>query len=318
MIIICNNDTKNKLLEKYILEFISFKNYKLFGIDFEFNRDRNKGANMRKIALCQINFVKNNKSDIFLFYPPNIKKEIFKLLLLCDCYKIFHGAESLDLPYLFDNIIEDKDKIKFCNKLVDTRYLCEYYNSKMNITNIRCRIYDLLLGLKVINKQKYDELMKNDKMMGNIWEIDIDITKDKFIKNKELIKYCIYDVVYLPQLFDKFKTLLPMNIINIIIDLGCSAFIMRYENKLDSLYTELSKYNLHKYDDYNYNDFYIAVFEWAMTDDIIYNLYQINYFRKYIELNIKSLLYKTIDSQISIYKEFILNDLLIKYIKEMC
>jgi hypothetical protein len=176
------------------------------------------------------------------------------------------------------------------------------------------------LGLKVINKQKYDELMKNDKMMGNIWEIDIDITKDKFIKNKELIKYCIYDVVYLPQLFNKFKTLLPMNIINIIIDLGCSAFIMRYENKLDLLYTELSKHNLHKYDDYNYNynDLYIAVFEWAMTDDIIYNLYQINYFRKYIELNIKSLLYKTIDSQIIIYKEFILNDLLIKYIKEMC
>ncbi len=320
MIIICNNDNKNKLLEKYILEFISFKNYKLFGIDFEFNRDNKNGANMRKIALCQINFIKNNKSDIFLFYPPNIKKDLFKQLLLCDCYKIFHGAESLDLPYLFDNIIEGKDKINFCNKLVDTRYLCEYYNSTQStdiITNFKCKIYDLLLGMKVINKKKYDELMKNDKMMGNIWEIDIDITKDKFIKNKELIKYCVYDVVYLPQLFNKFKQLLPMNIINIIIDLGCSAFIMRYENKLDTLYTEISKYNLHKYDNYNYNDLYIAVFEWTMTNDMIYNLYQINYFRKYIELNIKSLLYKTIDSNISIYKDFILNDLLIKYIKEM-
>jgi hypothetical protein len=316
MIIICNNDKNNKKLEKYILDFISFKNNKLFGIDFEFNRD--KKTNMRKIALCQINFIKNNKSDIFLFYPPNIKKDIFKNLLLCDCYKIIHGGESLDLPYLFDNIINKEDRHIFCNKLVDTRYLCEYYNSSQNDFNSKCRIYDLLLGMKVINKNKYDDLMKNDKLMGNIWDIDIDIMKDSFIKNKELIKYCVYDVVYLPQLFNKFKSKLSNNIINIIINLGCYVFFMRYDNQLDSLYTEISKYNLTKYDDYTYNDVYIAVFEWAMTDDIIYNLYQINYFKKYIEINIKSLLYKTINPQINILtKDFILNDLIINYINEM-
>jgi hypothetical protein len=328
MIIICNNDKNNELLEKYILDFISFNdksNSKLFGIDFEFNRDKGitKGSSMRKIALCQINFIKNNKSDIFLFYPPNIKKDIFKNLLLCDCYKIFHGGESLDLPYLFDNIIDKKDRNKFCNKLVDTRYLCEYYNSLQNNSNsnskndnIKCKIYDLLLGMKVINKNKYDELMKNDHLMGNIWEIDIDIMKDSFIKNKQLIKYCIYDVVYLPQLFNKFKNILPNNIINIIIDLGCKIFIMRHDKQLDLLYTSISKYNLTKYNDYNYNEYYIAVFEWTMTDDIIYNLYQINYFKKYIELNIKCLLYKTIDSSILI-NNFILNDLIINYINNL-
>jgi hypothetical protein len=70
--------------------------------------------------------------------------------------------------------------------------------------------------------------MENDKLMGNIWDINIDINKDTFIKNKELIKYCIYDVVYLPQLFNKFKKVLPDNIIDIIIELGCKSFIIRY------------------------------------------------------------------------------------------
>ena len=317
MIIICNNEKNNKLLEKYIIDFISFNGNKLFGIDFEFNRENVSNGSMRKIALCQINFIKNKKSDIYLFYPPNIKKELFSKLLLCDCYKIFHGGESLDLPYLFNNIIDKEDRNKFCNKLVDTRYLCEYYNSNFQNSNIKCKIYDLLLGMKVINKNKYDELMKNDKMMGNIWDIDIDINKDSFIKNKELIKYCIYDVVYLPQLFNKFKQLLPMNIINIIIDLGCKTFIMRYEDKLDLLYTSISKYNLTKYYDYNYNDVYIAVFEWIMTDDILYNLYQINYFKKYIEINIKCLLYENLNNNININNDFMLNDLIIKYIKDM-
>ena len=288
MIIICNSEKKNKLLEKYILEFILFKGYKLFGIDFEFNRINN----IRQIALCQINFIKNKKSDIFLFYPPNIKKDIFKKLLICNCYKIFHGGESLDLPYLFDNIIDKKNRNKFCNKLVDTRYLCEYYNYSKNI---KCRIYDLLLGMKVISKNKYDDLMRNDKLMGNIWDINIDINKDSFVKNKELIKYCIYDVVYLPQLFNKFKKKLPDNIINLIIELGCKVFILRYENKLDLLYTEISKYNLNKYDNVLFNDIYKKMFDIIMTNKIIYNLYQINYFKKYIEINIKSLLYKKLN-----------------------
>ena len=161
MLVICKSDKTNKLLEDYIKEFISYKDYKVIGVDFEFNRVKNK----REIALCQINFVKKKKMDIFLFYPPNIKKDIFKSLLTSDCIKILHGSESLDLPYLFDNIINNNDWDKFCNNLIDTRYLCDYYNSSNNIDG-RCRIYDLLLQMKVISKNKYDDLMKNDKLMG--------------------------------------------------------------------------------------------------------------------------------------------------------
>ena len=290
MLIICNSHKKNKLLEDYIKEFIKYKGYKIIGIDFEFNRVKNK----REIALCQINFFKNKKSDIFLFYPPDINKDIFKNLLLSDCIKILHGSESLDLPYLFNNIITNKDRDNFFHNLIDTRYLCEYYNSSNNIEG-KCRIYDLLLNMKVINKDKYDNLMKNDKLMGNIWEINIDVKN----LSKELIKYSMYDVLFLPQLYEKF----PKNEIyqEIIPEMGNISFILRYENKLDELFTMMSKYNTQKYiDNYNFNDIYITVNEWIMIDDFIYNLNQINYFKKFIELIIKNILYNYLDSSIKL------------------
>ena len=70
MLVICKSEKTNKLLEEYIEKFISYKGYKVIGVDFEFNRVKNK----REIALCQINFFKNKQSDIFLFYPPDISK----------------------------------------------------------------------------------------------------------------------------------------------------------------------------------------------------------------------------------------------------
>jgi hypothetical protein len=290
MLVICKSEKTNKLLEDYIKEFIHYKGYKLIGVDFEFNRVKNK----REIALCQINFIKNKQSDIFLFYPPDINKDIFKNLLLSDCIKILHGSESLDLPYLFDNIISIKDRDIFCHNLIDTRYLCEYYNSSNNLEG-KCRIYDLLLNMKVINKNKYDDLMKNDKLMGNIWDININVKN----MSRELIKYSIYDVLYLPQLFNKF----PKNEIynEIIPEIGNITFILRYENKLDDLFTMMSKYNSKKYiDNYSFNDVYIAINEWIMIDDFIYNLNQINYFKKFIELIIKNILYNYLDSTIEL------------------
>lgn len=311
MLIICNSDKNNKLLEDYIIEFISYKGYKIIGIDFEFNRIKNE----RHIALCQINFVKGSKMDIFLFYPPNIKKEIFKNLLISDCIKILHGSKSLDLPYLFDNIISINDRNKFCNNLIDTRYLCEYYNASNNIES-KCKIYDLLLNMKVITKTKYNKLMKNDKLMGNIWDINIDVNN----LSKELIKYSVYDVLYLSKLFNKF----PKNEIyhNIIPEIGCVVFILRYENKLEKMYSDISSHNLNKYiDNYTFNDLYIYAFEYIIIDDFIYNLYQINYFKKFIEIIIKNILYNKIDKTIKIINFNLKNkkilDIINKYIDEI-
>ena len=296
-IYVCKNDKLNTLLENYINDFIKFKGHKIIGIDFEFNRIKNK----REIALCQINFEKqyvdHYKSDIFLFYPPYIKKNIFKQLLISETIKIIHGGESLDIPYLFDNILDNKeDRELFCINLYDTKYLCEYYNLKNNIDG-KCKIYDLLLQMKVINKNKYNNLMENDSLMGNIWEINIDVKN----MNKLLVNYCVYDVMFLPQLFRSFP---KTKIYNTISNIACNVFNMRFNGELDKLFTDISKYNLEKYNEYNYNDIYIAIYYWLLTYEEFNDIYNIIYFKKYLELLIKNILYNKLfinNKQLSVF-----------------
>ena len=303
MIIICKNNKLNRYLEKYIIDFINYPNEKIVGIDFEFNRVKDR----REIALCQINFEYNNKNNIFLFYPPNIDRDIFRKLLVTDnIIKILHGSESLDLPYLYSNILnitsDSSDIEKFSHNLIDTRYMCEYYNSINNI-DAKCKIYDLLLSLNVIDKKKYDELMKNDELIGNIWDVFIDVRN----LSKEVAKYSAYDVIYLPDLYKVFIKSDTNNIFkNIIPDISHVAFNLRYNNKLNEISEELSKYNLTKIMFYNYqmtfNEIYIVIFEWIKFNNIlINNLYNINYFKKIIELLIKNIIYNRLDNNIKLF-----------------
>jgi hypothetical protein len=307
MIIVCKNEKLNKYLERYINIFINSKGNKIIGIDFEFNRVKNS----REIALCQIIFELNNKNDVFLFYPPNISKDIFKKLLIANnIIKILHGSESLDIPYLYSNILNNNDRDLFLKNLFDTRYMCEYYNIDNNIIDGKCKIYDLLLALKVINKNKYDELYKNDKLIGNIWEVFIDVKN----LSKEVIKYSAYDVIYLPKLYRAF----PKNTIyqSYIPNLSGISFNLRYNKELDSIYTSLSEYNFNKYyyDNTNilFNDLYIIIFNWILTNKLFYNLYNINYFKKLIEVIIKNLLYNKLDTNIKLIDFNINKDLLKK------
>ncbi len=309
MIIICKNNKLNRYLEKYIIDFINYPNEKIIGIDFEFNRIKDK----REIALCQINFEHNNKNDIFLFYPPNIDKNIFRKLLISDnIIKILHGSESLDLPYLYSHILKENDINShelFSNNLIDTRYMCEYYNSINNIDG-KCKIYDLLLSLHVIDKKKYDELMENDKLIGNIWDVFIDVRN----LSKEVAKYSAYDVIYLPDLYRVFMNQnsnqdsnQDSNIFkNIIPDISHVAFYLRYFNKINEISEALSKYNLNKTVFYNhqmnFNEIYVIIFEWIkMNDIVINNLYNINYFRKIIELLIKNIIYNKLNNTIKLF-----------------
>jgi hypothetical protein len=303
MIYICKESKIDRFLEKYILDYIDNNSgVKIIGIDFEFNRVNN----VRQIALCQINFTINSKSDIFLFYPPNIDINIFRKLLISDnIIKILHGSESLDIPYLYDNIIGKADRNKFCKNFFDTRYMCEYYNATNKIINGKCRIYDLLLQMKVITPKRYDDLMKNDKMMGNIWDIFIDVRK----LSNELAKYSIYDVLYLPQLYKAF----PKNDIYkyIIPGIANLNFNLRYEKQLDVLFTNISQHNLTKYMlnqqlnqmlHISFNEIYIMCFGYLLTNEIFDNLYKINYFRKFIEVIVKNILYNVLDSHIKLFK----------------
>lgn len=157
------------------------------GIDFEFN--------MKEVALMQLNFGTYLWVIDPKYYDDN-KKQIInqKLFWHQDVYKVFHGADSLDLPYLFTNVFDNNNDniLKFTRKYIDTRFLCEYVrNSKKE--EGRCSIYDAMLYMGTIDKIKYDELIENSETMGPIQDVMWDIKKLSSFH----IKYAFYDVLHL-------------------------------------------------------------------------------------------------------------------------
>mgnify|MGYP001255427784 CR=1 FL=1 len=157
------------------------------GIDLEFN--------LGKIALMQLNFGKY----LWIIDPrkydnTQIQIIINKLLLNEKIYKIFHGADSLDLPYIFSELLKnDQIKIlKFMKKFIDTRFLCEYVRISKKEDG-KCSIYDAMLYFGTITKNKYDELQKNNELMGPIQDVMWDINKLSSFH----IKYAFYDVLHL-------------------------------------------------------------------------------------------------------------------------
>lgn len=157
------------------------------GIDFEFN--------MREVALMQLNFGKYLWIIDPKFYDEP-KKEIIneKLFWNHKVYKVFHGADSLDIPYLFTKVFDDNKEhiMDFMNKYIDTRFLCEYVrNSKKE--DGKCSIYDAMLYMGTIDQKKYNELIENSEAMGPIQDVMWDIKKLSSLH----IKYAFYDVLHL-------------------------------------------------------------------------------------------------------------------------
>jgi ribonuclease D len=76
------------------------------GIDFEFKQVAKEN---REIALMQINLENDsNIGYIFVLYPPDLTKEnydlLIKLISTPEIIKILHGAESLDIPYIVQDL----------------------------------------------------------------------------------------------------------------------------------------------------------------------------------------------------------------------
>jgi hypothetical protein len=291
---LCDSIKNIKFMINWIELYIKKRTKRIIGIDFEFNRVNNA----REIALCQLNMEEdNNNPYIFIFYPPDIKTNIFNRLLTSpDIIKILHGGESLDIPYLFSSIlVTDKDKYLFSKNLFDTKYMCEYYNAFNNHINYRCRIYDLLLQMNVINKTKYNELEENDRLMGNIWEINLKINR----LSKRAVIYCLYDVLFLPALFNSF----PKNDIymKLLPSIGNYNNISRYNDKLNDNFMIVSKYNNTNYkinkDSINYNEIYNIVYVVLESEDIFMYLFQLNYFKKFYEIIIKNILYAKLSNE---------------------
>ena len=126
----------------------------------------------------QLNFETDyNIRFIFIIYPPYLsyywKTYLIKRLLgNYRIIKILHGSDSLDIPYMFnDLIIKPKYIKKFIHSFVDTRYICEFYNLENNYQNRKCKIYEFLLDQKIINQEKLNQLEDNSKKMGHIYDI---------------------------------------------------------------------------------------------------------------------------------------------------
>jgi len=187
-----DNDNINKLFilflfyNSHVVNNESSKKHHC-GLDFEFNAG--------KVALMQLNFGKY----IWVLDPKNYDKnkiEIInkKLLLNNKIYKVLHGADSLDLPYMFLELFgNDKSKIlRFMKRFIDTRFLCEYVRSS-KMEEGKCSIYDAMLYFGTITKEKYDELEKINETMGPIQDVMWSIKKLSSFH----IKYAFYDVLHL-------------------------------------------------------------------------------------------------------------------------
>ena len=173
------------------------------GIDFEFNKI---GKGDRDVALMQINLESDDKNEgyIIVLYPPELPKNdlniLIKLITEPVIIKILHGAESLDVPYMFNQLVNDKKLIDgLCTNFYDTKFLCDYSHIS-NKTPGRCSIYYLLTENNVITHEKFDELENIEKITGPIYLIHIDIHS----MTHDVFKYSLYDVLYLPELIKKY------------------------------------------------------------------------------------------------------------------
>lgn len=320
LILKVNTDDKQNIMNKIINDFILRQNKNInekhyIGIDFEFNKVTKMS---KEVALMQINLENDfDKGFIFIVNPNLLNKKNIDLLisLLTNKYmiKILHGAESLDIPYLFNQFLITEENINyFCNNFYDTKYLCDYYHLSNNITS-SCSIYNLLLEFNIINQNKLNELNKNEESMGPIYLIEIDINKmDTF-----LLKYALYDVIYLPSLLK--KILINDDYINVLPSIVIDIYKWRQglNKRLDELQIIINKMNIYFIKNKSIvllkdiHDMYSNLFNHNID-----KFKKINYFKNYFELFEKLIIYHllTIHFKVYINKNIYTKPILHKYI----
>lgn len=318
-------DTKNK--EKFMVDiindFIKSQN-KYIGIDFEFNK---VSKSDRDVALMQINLEDDsNIGYIFILYPPKLDKNnlnvLIKLLTHRKIIKIFHGAESLDIPYLFNQLLITKENVdNFSVNFYDTKYLCDYYFLE-NETKGKCGIYDLLVDNKIITKQKLDELNKLGEEIGPLYLINININNLSNQLGKKLFKYSLYDVIYLPELIKKIikQGYIYSNIIPEISSI-INKYKRGYENGINNLDEIINEYNnyyiLEKKNKIILKDIWEIYFYYlADTHKYLDKLRDINYFKAFIIIITKLVIYSNLVDKFNISKNKeikITNNIFTKY-----
>ena len=176
----------------YYFDSLHNDKHLVVGLDYEFHEGKNK--------LHQIAFFPLRKYKYIFIVDPSLldsyQMSIYiKTVYTSPLYKITHGSESLDIPYIYNGLLEnDKVKLaKFLNFMVDTRFMCDFYKISTNFEDKKCSIYDGLLFFGVINRKKYDELATLGKRLGPIQHVNWNISTMR----DDVFRYALYDVIYL-------------------------------------------------------------------------------------------------------------------------
>jgi hypothetical protein len=314
------NNINNKIYKILIINNIENENFMFnivnnfyegyIGIDLEFNQVSKEKID---VALMQLNL--ENSSDIayiFILDPAELTSEnydnLIKLLTRDKIIKILHGSESLDIQYLFNQFFISKENINnFCNNLYDTKYLCEYYKY-INNNEISCGIYNLLTMLNIITLDKLKELEEIEEQMGPIWLIKINVYNLDIL----VLKYALYDVIFLPELLKKFLKLNDIYFTNIIPEL--TILVFKYKKNIENQFLHLEKLmgKMNIYFIFINNNIYLLQNIYNIYNDILFNdLKNINYFKNFFKIIIKFLIYNNIYKKYVIYikKKNILNNI---------
>jgi hypothetical protein len=120
--------------------------------------------------------------------------------------KILHGSDSLDIPYMFNVMLEKNTDLihKFSLALIDTRFICEYY--KLNLgdrSDNKCTIYDIdpnrsaVYYFNVVNEEQQNKLSHMLDIMPShhdrLWNIHN--------MPESQIRYAQYDVLFLKYIY---------------------------------------------------------------------------------------------------------------------
>jgi hypothetical protein len=294
------------IIKTFNLSSQNIKNKHYLGIDYEFNK---VSKTDREVALMQIN-LENDSNDgyIFVLYPPELSKEnnqiLLDLLTNKKIYKILHGSESLDIPYLFNQLLITKENIdNFCHGFYDTKYLCDYLHLESGVKG-KCSIYNLLADNKVITEKKIIDLEKIEQKTGPIYLIEIKIHN----MSDHILKYAFYDVIFLPELLKKF---LSKSIVYTQIIPNISCLINKFKRNIEKEYLMLEEIiqtmNIYFIFDGNQLIFLKDIWEtyyWIMNDKNKYLEYlkEINYFKKFFEIVTKFIVYYNIMKFFKVYK----------------
>ncbi len=331
-IIVANNNQLHKLFALFLImysiePYLTKKRYYV-GIDYEFHK-------RTEIRLMQINMERNpckterTTSYIWIIKPDDLDANIYnilihKLMRNTHIYKIMNGADSLDTPYMIRDLFQkNKTTIrKFFKKFIDLRYICEYYKANHSNDN-HCNIYAAYLYFNVITPEKYELLLSgNEKILeacrSLLWEksspADDDIWNIQKL-DQGILYYAVFDVIYLKYYF---KHILKMSkqYPNFIKNISLIPTITQWcllEKHVDSEYTEKLKQYVNPINNYYYysnNQIYklIDAYKYFSENLLIQEydiniskLLQINYFRDYITLILKVIVYNVITKKYIVY-----------------